>query len=306
MQNSQDSQGSSNVSRLPSLVMNTSDLSTMTIETESTSPSSIGPSSAMTRPKLVRLSSMESSSDERTSTDGSINSLYAAGAIKGSKRTASGVIKRSPDSEEQRFSARERKAAEVSFALEYCIRAANLKQDLKTRLKYAMFKISNGLEQQSIEQIESLPPSSPASRFSRRASISSDGYMLSPIGAPSPSRHFHDLSRDKALPSSAALMAVSGASSDLPPEPILTERRLKRRTWNGRPPPVLSKSSMKQSSLGQQEPLTPTAAQPLFHNQAEKDAVDSLLFMSSPNNSANMKHARPKKVDFEIPYDRYR
>lgn len=154
-----------------------------------------------------------------------------------------------------------------------------------------------------------MSPSSPMSRLSRRASISSDSYMISPMAQPSPFRRsqllqgpFHTLS------TAAALMAVAGSSSYDPDlQSMSQDRKSKRRSWAGRPPPpMLSKSSMKHSSDGLHVPSTPTrTTASLLQNQAEKDAVASLMFMSSPNNSKNTNYVRPKRVDFEMPNDRY-
>jgi hypothetical protein len=191
-----------------------------------------------------------------------------------------------------------------------------------------MLKVQNGWESQSIEQIETLSasqyPGSPLSKQPRRPSGSSDGYIVSPIGQPSPSReasrmfqsHIHGTS----TPASAPLMALAGSMqppSLAPAPPIVSPMRGRsRRTHNSRVPPMLSKPSLKRQSSSSGPPLTPTGSLPgssqnLFQNQAEKDAVDSLLFMSSPNNSKNMKYSqeqrstsRPKKVDFEIPVER--
>ena len=209
-------------------------------------------------------------------------------------------------------------------------RPTDLKQlsaQLKTRLKYAMLKVQNGWESQSIEQIETLSahqhtPESPASKFSRRPSTSSEGYLASPVGQTSPSRQMLRVLQSRvqisATPAATALMAVAGASSLHPPSlapapPIISPGKRNRRSLNGRAPPMLSKPSLKQQRSGPRVPVTPTSSGPggYLQNQAEKDAVDSLLFMSSPNNSNNMKYSqepqsasRPKRVDFEIPLER--
>jgi hypothetical protein len=189
-----------------------------------------------------------------------------------------------------------------------------------------MLKVQNGWESQSIEQIETLSsnqhaPDSPASKFSRRLSTSSDGYMVSPIGQSSPSRQhsriFQSQLDNSSTPTATALMTVAGASSLqrslAPAPPIISPRRANRRSVNGGAPPLFTKPSLKKQSSGSHVPLTPTrsitgGSQNMLQNQAEKDAVDSLLFMSSPNNSKNAKYSqeartasRPKKVDFEIP-----
>jgi hypothetical protein len=189
-----------------------------------------------------------------------------------------------------------------------------------------MLKIQNGWETQSLDQIESMSPTipdSPISRWSRRPSNASDVYLMSPMDH---SNHVRFASKDLPTGSASALMAVTGASSNYLPSlnsaaPI-DSRREKRRSLNGRAPPNLSRSNDTPQS-----PVTPRAAvsagtaRSMMSNQAEKDAIDTLLFMSSPNNSKTMKQREPrasanhhqslhttpksslrtKKVDFEIP-----
>ncbi|KAF2456220.1 hypothetical protein BDY21DRAFT_372822 [Lineolata rhizophorae] len=111
-------------------------------------------------------------------------------------------------------------------------------------------------------------------------------------------------------------VAESGASSgpSLAPAPEIVPRphARDRRTPANRVPPLLSGSRLPPSgsvpsSLAQHSPMTPTASSPsgsgsafaggapqragilrMPSQQAEKDAVDTLLFMSSPNNSGRM------------------
>jgi hypothetical protein len=96
--NSQESTISAVVSNLPALITSSSDLSTLTMETDTTSPASITAATHIPPPRPVRVNSSdilvaESSSDEITSTDGSINSLENTTMNKAMKRTASGAIK---------------------------------------------------------------------------------------------------------------------------------------------------------------------------------------------------------------------
>jgi hypothetical protein len=340
-QNSQESTESTGASSLPALVPSSSGLSTATIETDTTSLASISRLNDML-PKPVRINSegliAESSSEDVTSTDGSIVSSENTGLNQASKRTASGAIKSFSKASELRSSqmgkqTKELLATEVSNAScadSNLTDVFQMSAQLKTRLKYAMLKVQNGWESQSIEQIETLSanqyPSSPLSKLPRRLSVSSDGYLVSPVGQSSPSKEasriFQSQMQSASTPAAAALMAVAGSSSMQPPSlapapPLISPMRGgNRRTLNTRAPPMLSKPSLKRQSSSSGPPLTPTSALPgaeqsILQNQAEKDAVDSLLFMSSPNNSKNMKYSqesrstsRPKKVDFEIPMER--
>jgi hypothetical protein len=95
--NSQDSTHSAGALSLPGLITSSSDLSTMTMETDTTSPISVT-NTQMMPPKPIRVNSSEllvaeSSSDDVTSTDDSIVSLETTGLNRGSKRTASGAVK---------------------------------------------------------------------------------------------------------------------------------------------------------------------------------------------------------------------
>jgi hypothetical protein len=107
-----DLQGSTAGVNVPPLLLSTSsNVSTMTIETDMASPSSTGPTSAPIRPRNLRLNSSESLS---ASSDDS-GSLDIAGLVKGSKRTASGVVKLSPRVDAYQPVAKELNAAEVCF-----------------------------------------------------------------------------------------------------------------------------------------------------------------------------------------------
>ena len=95
------------------------------------------------------------------------------------------------------------------------------------------------------------------------------------------------------------------------PAPQITSRRSARRNTDSRAPPSLSRANHLSTPAA---PDTRLHASSLLscnlQNQAEKDAIDSLLFMSSPNNSNNMKHPRDsspsfdrKRVELESPPD---
>jgi hypothetical protein len=96
--NSQESTISAAASNLPALLKSSSDLSTLTMETDTTSPTSLTAATHIAPPQPLRVNSWdilvaESSSDEITSTDGSIISVENTGLNKSSKRTASGAVK---------------------------------------------------------------------------------------------------------------------------------------------------------------------------------------------------------------------
>jgi hypothetical protein len=311
---------------LPGLMTSSSDLSAMTIETDSISPASTAPKHQLeTADYRVTLAD---SSDDHLSTDGSFTSTEGTVLNKSSKRTASGALKHSYSTIPSM--SKDQSALEVSQlnlqSKKHVFNVQKMSTQLKTRLKYAMLKIQNGWESQSLDQIESMSPTipdSPISRWSRRPSNASDAYLMSPMDH---SNHVRFASRDLPSGSASALMAVTGVSSNylpsLAPAALIDTRREKRRSLNGRAPPNLPRSNDTPHS-----PVTPRAAvsagtaRSMMSNQAEKDAIDTLLFMSSPNNSKTLKHRGPriptnphqsprttpksssriKKVDFEIP-----
>lgn len=98
----------------------------------------------------------------------------------------------------------------------------------------------------------------------------------------------------------------------LAPAAEIGARRKRRSSASHAPPPLLGSSQRKHySDLGAM-PRTPTAAPRagilrMPSQQAEKDAVDTLLFMSSPNNSTRLPHTsmdaqtQPSPLRSEVP-----
>jgi hypothetical protein len=191
-----------------------------------------------------------------------------------------------------------------------------------------MLKIERGWEGQSLDQIETMSattgsnPNSPmvSNKDARRRSLSSEGYMTSPITgiASSASRSAFQNSLDASNHFQDEALYKSTQQSRLAPAPMISSpsgaasairKQQHRRSLNNhlqRRPPALNRSS-NSANTGDGAPRTPTdgrfpgsggqsasesvAAGPT--NQAEKDAIDTLLFMSSPNNSSNMKRSKP-------------
>jgi hypothetical protein len=100
----------------------------------------------------------------------------------------------------------------------------------------------------------------------------------------------------------------------LAPAAEIGSRRKRRSSASYAPPPLLGSAQRKYySDLGADAaPRTPTAAPRagilrMPSQQAEKDAVDTLLFMSSPNNSGRVphgnidSHAQPSPLRSEMP-----
>lgn len=210
--------------------------------------------------------------------------------------------------------------------------STQLSAELKARLSYAMVKVNNGWQSHTIEQVESLAShaasptsssstihlrngasaspqlSSASHRASHNSTPSSGPYSQFPgRGAEaawrgSPQSHSHGSPTSPVKPVSALAPPVSIQPGSRP-------MANSRRNSNPRHTPTLLGSSNHASpstaphTPGQPSPYigtthqrTPMADPILFsphQNVREQDAIESLLFMSSPGNSANLKHAFP-------------
>ncbi|KAF1913050.1 hypothetical protein BDU57DRAFT_503823 [Ampelomyces quisqualis] len=197
-----------------------------------------------------------------------------------------------------------------------------LSAQLKTRLSYAMVKVQNGWEKQSLDELEEVhsqrgsPNSAPGrtdrlafgspSTFPRQrrpsgVSDNSDPMLMSPASDPSgahlasSSSYWRTTSRPT-LDAAANLISVTGAQHGLrlAPAPEIQPGRRRRSSASHPPPPLLGAGQRKHSSdmgAGPRTPATPRAGiLRMPSQQAEKDAVDTLLFMSSPNNSQRFPH----------------
>ena len=117
------------------------------------------------------------------------------------------------------------------------------------------------------------------------------------------------------LNAAKSLISVTGSNQGpmLDPAPEFEPRRKRRSSASYHPPPLLGSSQRKHFSdlggAGFREPATPRAGiLRMPSGQAEKDAVDTLLFMSSPNNSNRLAHTsadvRAEKQDSTLPQRR--
>lgn len=176
--------------------------------------------------------------------------------------------------------------------------------DLKTRLAYAMMKVNHGWQSRSLEEVESLAsqaasPVSSNSTLHRRQSSST-----SPRPPPTSAAQVH-FAPDPVEPRRKSHSPPSRSSkpSLAPPAPIqpsLTKQSSNsRRNPISRHPPALlshSQSASAANSYSPRQHLDPGAgssSQPVYsphQNVREQDAIETLLFMSSPGNSANLKH----------------
>ncbi|PVI01937.1 hypothetical protein DM02DRAFT_523987, partial [Periconia macrospinosa] len=283
-------------------------------------------------------------------------SLYSP-ATHGSKRTADGSVKggnveSSVDTTAGRTGGHKRsKSMDTSRIGE--VRGETISAQLKTRLSYAMVKVQNGWEKQSLEELEeqTSQQGSPISTISRSngsrptfdsplgagrarrpsgVSETSDHVMMSPHhSTPSdPSRSLATTpptywrpGTNPTMNAAVNLITVTGSNTApmLGPAPDLSSRRKRRSSASYHPPPLLGSNQRRHYSDLSGTPRTPAPATPragilrMPSQQAEKDAVDTLLFMSSPNNSGRVPHtstadgshqhqrpaATPRRVMFE-------
>ncbi|KAK0621929.1 hypothetical protein B0T17DRAFT_591667 [Bombardia bombarda] len=222
-----------------------------------------------------------------------------------------------------------RNTSTVSVASTTGSRIGELSAELKARLSYAMVKVSHGWQGHTIDQVETLasqaasPTSSnstihlrTASSASPQLSASSQRGSNNTTPATGPQHQFPNrldpVWRESPHPGSRGSPAspVKGAHSLAPPVSIQPSRHLNaRRNSNARHTPAfLSGSHHASPNAGPQTPgqpspylgtahhRTPNVDPILFsphQNVREQDAIESLLFMSSPGNSATLKHAFP-------------
>ncbi|EKG14276.1 Mediator complex subunit Med21 [Macrophomina phaseolina MS6] len=125
---------------------------------------------------------------------------------------------------------------------------------------------------------------------------------------------------DDARPSTASTYSSSASSAPTLAAVLDVSPKRHRRSISSRPPPMLGSQAnvnMSKPFTNVGTPSTPTPGKPqrpvgilrMPSQQAEMDAVDSLLFMSSPNNSAHLAHtgasanstAHPSPLRTEFP-----
>lgn len=195
-----------------------------------------------------------------------------------------------------------------------------------------MVKVQRGWEKSTLDQLErgdfsqaSTPvmPSTPVSvnPHRRRESVysdTSDRFFHSPNTQSSPQPfprafEYHQTSAGHGFQyyPTPTSMATNGPS--LAPAAPISPARPGRRSMSSRPPPNLITNRIPHTAPGQ--PTTPTSnpvRQGILRmpsQQAEKDALEAMMFMSSPNNSSNLKHAAsaatsPLRTEFPLAAER--
>ncbi|KAJ9137439.1 Cell cycle transcriptional repressor whi5 [Pleurostoma richardsiae] len=247
------------------------------------------------------------------------------------KRMADGMVKHGQERSSAspvRFGGHSRNTSTISVASTAGSRISELSAELKARLSYAMVKVNNGWQSRTIDEVENLasqaasPTSSTSTIHGRRAASTSPQLPLSnhrlahtttPGGSlyQFPPRATQSSWRDSTRNPAASPPSISkGVPTLAPPVSIQPSRPglNGRRNSNPRYTPAFLSTSSHASphTPAQPSPIqgtpdhrlmrTPIVDPILFsphQNVREQDAIESLLFMSSPGNSANLKHAFP-------------
>lgn len=225
-----------------------------------------------------------------------------------------------------------RNTSTVSVASTTSSRIGELSAELKAKLSYAMVKVNNGWQSHSIDEVESLASqaASPTSSSStvhgrhglsasprialasfRQASSAQSGMAASPNAHQPQPRTYESFWRESASKMPSTASPVAQVPTLAPPAPIQPRQPVRtnpRRNSNARHTPAyLSQShqtsphtplqpSPLQNTPGQHYPRAPSVDPLLFsppQNVREQEALETLMFMSSPKNSDNLKHAFP-------------
>ncbi|KAJ6440575.1 tubulin gamma chain [Purpureocillium lavendulum] len=171
-------------------------------------------------------------------------------------------------------------------------RLPQLSAELRTRLSYAMIKVNHGWQGRSLDEVESLasqaasPASSTSTVHRRHGSSASPRLNVNST----PQVHFSNdpvMIRRKSISPPSLL---SGKPTLAPPAPIQPSMSMPAPRSNPRrnSNPRYTPAGLAQSHSG--SPLTPQGtSKPI--SRLDQDVAETLLFMSSPGNSANLKHA---------------
>ncbi|KAF6805669.1 hypothetical protein CSOJ01_09314 [Colletotrichum sojae] len=222
-----------------------------------------------------------------------------------------------------------RNTSTVSMASTTASTIGDLSSDLKTRLTYAMLKVNHGWQGHSIDEVESMasqaasPTSTHSTLHGRQNSSASPRTNMAhynPASAattassnPSPATYeaFWKEGQTSHQTSASPPAPSRNAATLAPPAPIQPSLRPMaphnpRRNSNPHYTPTLLSHSHSASphTPGQQSVYATPSQRPLIdpilfsphQNVREQDAIETLLFMRSPGNSANMKHTYSQSV----------
>ncbi|KAJ0349818.1 hypothetical protein COL154_005900 [Colletotrichum chrysophilum] len=275
--------------------------------------------------QLLQLSHIAAAQDKLLENDAAATSR---------KRMADGMVKE--DTSPVRIG-HSRNTSTVSTASTTASSIGDWSSDLKTRLTYAMHKVNHGWQSRSIDEVEYMvsqaasPTSSNSTLHGRQESSASPRANMAryaPASAattassgPSPATYesFWKEGQRSNHTSASPPAPVQNGPTLAPPAPIQPARSMAsqnpRRNSNPRYTPTLLSHSHSasphtpgQQNLGatpnQRLGRTPLIDPILFsphQNVREQDAIESLIFMSSPGNSANMKHNYSQSVASALP-----
>ncbi|KAI8959903.1 hypothetical protein F5Y11DRAFT_350031 [Daldinia sp. FL1419] len=250
------------------------------------------------------------------------------------KRMADGVVKhaRNSSSVSPVRPGHSRNTSTVSIA-STSSRIGELSAELRTKLSYAMVKVNNGWQGRSIDEVESLasqvasPTSSTSTLHGRHGASASPRVTAAPmrqrassmITSPttqhiSQGRPYEPLWREANAKLSASTSPNAQVPVLAPPAPIQPRQPHQihpRRSSNARFTPAYlshphhvsphtpAQPSPLQATPGHGNIRTPNVDPILFsphQNMREQEALETLMFMSSPGNSANVKHAFPSSL----------
>ncbi|KAF4341330.1 hypothetical protein FBEOM_4803 [Fusarium beomiforme] len=229
------------------------------------------------------------------------------------KRMADGEVKSRTDSQSP-VKGHSRNPSAVSRTSTAGGHLGELSNELKTRLSYAMVKVNKGWQSNSLEEVENMasqaasPVSSTSTIHHRQGSSASPPIPMSnPPSSSAPLPHPYG-SASQRRKSNTPPSSSWNKPSLAPPAPIrpsvlvpTSHANPRRNSHPNRTPNMLSNSHSAsphtpgQSSTMSHGPKSRVMGDPVLmsphQNVREQDAIETLLFMSSPGNSANLKHA---------------
>ncbi|KAL2127286.1 hypothetical protein VTI74DRAFT_10962 [Chaetomium olivicolor] len=254
------------------------------------------------------------------------------------KRMADGMVKHSREKSNVspvQMASHSRNTSTISVASTSGSRIGELSAELKARLSYAMVKVNHGWQSHSIDQVETLAsqaasPASSTSTIHLRNGSSSASPQLSAVShrashnttpATAPQHQSSNRPGDPQWRESPHSASRGSSTSPVktnhglaPPVSIQPSHNSNpRREPNPRQiPPFLSSSQHASPRSGlhtspylapgrHRSAITEAMLVSPHTNVREQTAIESLLFMSSPGNSANLKHAFPSSLSQPLP-----
>ncbi|KAL2141514.1 hypothetical protein VTI28DRAFT_2333 [Corynascus sepedonium] len=256
------------------------------------------------------------------------------------KRMADGMVKHTRDKSNVspgQMAGHSRNTSSVSVASTAGSRIGELSAELRARLSYAMVKVNHGWQSHSIDQVETLASQAASPASSSSTIHLRNGSSASPqpsavshratnntTPATGPQHQHSDRSAESQWRTSPQSTSRGSSTSPVktnhglaPPvsiQPSQPPGNPRRDSTSRQVPPFPSSSTYRPSPRTGGLHTSPYLA-PGRHRSAisdamlvsphtnvrEQDAIESLLFMSSPGNSANLKHAFPTSASQPLP-----